>query len=144
MNCGSPPLKAMHRLRLKIAVTVILVTFLLPRPVYSQESVRTVAFFFSWNASTPAYQYIMEGFKTAFAEDTGQTYNLLAEYLDISRDDNMAYAQSIVDIYNEKYKEIPFDLIISVGPSFLQVLQTLGLEALESTPVISIFNEQLA
>ncbi len=69
--------------------------------------------------------------KPPLQKDTGQTYNLLAEYLDISRDDNMAYAQSIVDIYNEKYKEIPFDLIISVGPSFLQVLQTLGLEALE-------------
>ncbi len=133
----------MHRLRLKIAVTFILVLFLLPRPVYSQESVRTVVFFCSWNASTPAYQYIIEGFKTAFSEDTGQTYNLLTEYLDISRDDNMAYAQNIIAIYNEKYKEIPFDLIISIGPSFLQVLQTLGLEALESTPVITIFNEQL-
>jgi len=116
---------------------------MLPLSAYPQEGVRTVVFFCAWNANNPSFQYIIEGFKTTFSEDSGLTYNLLAEYLDVSRLDNKDYAQDIVDLYNEKYKNIPIDLIITIGPSFYQVLQTLGLKALGSTPVITIFNEQL-
>ena len=122
----------------------MLALFLLPKPAYSQDGVRTVVFFCAWNGNNPSYQQLIEGFKTTFSEDTDLTYNLLAEYLDISRFDNKSYAQSIVDLYNEKYKYTPIDLIITIGPSFLQVLQSLGLKALESAPVIAILNEQLS
>ena len=122
----------------------MLLLFLLPKPACSQDGVRTVVFFCAWNATNPSYEQIIEGFKTTFSEDSDLTFNLLAEYLDISRLDNKSYAQSIVDLYNEKYKYTPIDLIITIGPSFLQVLQSLGLKALESAPVIAILNEQLS
>ena len=115
-----------------------------PKPVCSQDRVKTVVFFCAWNGNNPSYQQIIEGFKSTFSEDTDLTYNLLAEYLDISRFDNLAYAKGVVDLYNEKYENIPIDLIVAIGPMFLPVLQNLGLKALESTPVISIYNEQLS
>ena len=133
----------MSKLRQKISIAVTAIIFMLPLSAYPQEGVRTVVFFCAWNANNPSFQYIIEGFKTTFSEDSGLTYNLLAEYLDVSRLDNKDYAQDIIDLYNEKYKNIPIDLIITIGPSFYQDLQTLGLKALGSTPVITIFNEQL-
>jgi len=134
----------MRKLRRKIAVAVTAVIFMLPLSAYPQEGVRTVVFLFAWNANNPSFQYIIEGFKSTFSEDTDLTYNLLAEYLDISRFGNKDYAQEVVNLYNEKYKNIPVDLIITVGPSFYQDLQALGLNALGSAPVITIFNEQLS
>ena len=134
----------MSKLRQKIALAVSAIIFLLPISAHSQEAVRTVVFFCAWNANSPSFQYIIEGFKTSFAEDTDLTYNLQAEYLDVGRLDNRDYAQDIVDLYNEKYKSIPIDLIITIGPLFYQDLQALGLNALGSAPVITIFNEQLS
>jgi len=142
-NNDSQALSEMHKLRLNITLAFLLILIILPLTAYTQKNVRTVLFFGAWNSSNLAYQHIIEGFRNSFSEDTDITFNLLTEYLDVIRFKNNDYAQVIIDMYNEKYRKIPIDLIITVGPSCYQILENYGLEAIKNSPVITIFNDQM-
>ncbi len=105
--------------------------------------VKNVAIFFAWNATLPAYQKMLEGFYSNFPEEIGVTCNLSIEYLDVRKPQNDIYIKNIVELYNDKYREIPLDLLVIVGPMGYNILKSYGLKALSSTPTICIDNDNL-
>jgi signal transduction histidine kinase len=128
---------------LKVLITVSLLLILFPQVMVASNKVKTILFFFSLNSSLPAYQNIMDGFHASFAEDNNEPCNLLIEYLDITRSKDDSYARSIIEMYNEKFKDTKIDLLISVGPGTMPLLKKYSLKALNSAPAISIENEDL-
>ena len=86
---------------------------------------------------------MLEGFEAAFSEEPGVTCNLAIEYLDLSRPGNEIVVKTIVDLYNDKYDNIPIDLLVIVGPDGYPVLKEYGLKALENTPILCVDNENL-
>jgi signal transduction histidine kinase len=128
----------------RMFLPVIVFIFLFPLENYANSKVRTIVMFFAWNASIPAYQNILEGFYNSFSENNKHSCNILVEYLDINRLHSDSYAKNIVDLYNEKYKNTPIDLLILTGPSLYPVLKEFGLKAISTAPVISIDNEDLS
>ena len=110
------------------------------QPSFSQNKLQTIAVFFTQNANTGAYTMFMDGFRSVFTKEVDLKCNLMVEYLDIGRIENDDYARNIVNLYNEKFTNTPVDLIIVIGPLGLKTLETYGLKAIETTPVISIEN----
>ena len=82
----------------------------------------------------------MDGFRGVFMKEVDLKYNMMVEYLDVGRMQNDDQARNIVNLDNEKFANVPIDLIIVIGPSGLKALETYGLKAIENTPVISIEN----
>lgn len=121
----------------------IIFLFLLQGEVIATPRVKNVVIFFAWDATLPAYQKILEGFYSNFPEDIGVTCNLSIEYLDARKPQNDINIKNIVELYNDKYREIPLDLLVIVGPMGYNVLKSHGLKALSSAPTICIDNDNL-
>ncbi|MFZ0471228.1 MAG: sensor histidine kinase [Bacteroidales bacterium] len=128
----------------KILIVLLLLPSLIPRDAKASEKTKTIVIFFSLHAGLPAYQNFLEGFRTTFSEEPDENYNLLIEYLDIGRLSDDKYAKYIVDLYNEKYKNVDIDLLITVSPGVNQVLIKYGFEALKKSKIISIEFDALA
>jgi signal transduction histidine kinase len=128
----------MYRFEIKIIIIVLLhITF--SSGVHAQEKkVRTCVMFFSYSASMGAYQNMLDGFNDSFIQPLNSPVSIVAEYLDLGRTNNEAYGRSIVDMYNEKYKENSVDLIIAVGPGILPFLKKAGLNMLKNSPLILV------
>ena len=134
----------MLRKGFKILLAILLLPSFFPREVNASEKTKTIVIFFSLNAGLPAYQNFLEGFRTTFSEEPDENYNLLIEYLDIGRLSDDKYAKYIVELYNEKYKDVDIDLLITVSPGVNQVLKKYGFEALKKSKIISIEFDSLA
>ena len=117
--------------------------FISPLKSYSGSNTKTIVIFFSLHANLPAYQNLLEGFRTTFSEEYSQPYNLLIEYLDIGRLADDKYAKYIIEQYNEKFKDTKIDLLITVTPGIIPVLEKYGLDALKKSPTISIVLDSL-
>ena len=128
----------------KILIVLLLLPSLIPRDANASEKTKTIVIFFSLHAGLPAYQNFLEGFRTTFSEESDEHYNLLIEYLDIGRLSDDKYAKYIVELYNDKYKDIDIDLLITVAPGVNQVLKKYGFEALKKSKIISIEFDSLA
>jgi hypothetical protein len=133
----------MSRFKLHIFSWVIVIVVLSTLECQAKNNVRTVVMFFAWDASLPAYQSILEGFHSSFSHESEISCNILTEYLDMNRFDNEDYARRIVDMYNLKFKDTPIDLIVVIGPGGYPLLNGFGLEALGTSPVIAIENDDL-
>ncbi len=133
----------MQKISNKIFFRILLFLLLVPCAAYSAKPIKTVLIFFSWNSNLPAYQNMLEGFNAAFSEEPGVTCNLAIEYLDLIRPGNEIVVKTIVDLYNDKYKNIPIDLLVIVGPNGYPALKQYGLKALENTPILCVDNENL-
>jgi len=133
----------MQKISNKIFFRILFFILLVPCEAYSAKPIKTVLIFFSWNSNLPAYQNMLEGFNDIFSEEPGVTCNLAIEYLDLSRPGNEIVVRTIVDLYNDKYKNIPIDLLVIVGPNGYPVLKQYGLKALENTPILCVDNENL-
>jgi signal transduction histidine kinase len=133
----------MQKFSRKAFFLLLVILSFTPQVVYSTPRIKNVVIFFSWNATLPAYQKMLEGFYSSFSEEIGVTCNLSIEYLDIRKSQNEIYVQSIVDLYNNKYKDIPIDLLIIVGPSGYNILKSFELNALKNTPTIYVENDDL-
>ena len=127
----------MDRIRTKVLFIIIVFLFVAPKEVYSDKT-KTIVILFSLHANLPAYQNLIEGFRTTFSEEYDQPYNLLIEYLDIGRLADDKYAKYIIEQYNEKFKDTRIDLLITVAPGIIPILEKYGLEALRRSPTISI------
>jgi signal transduction histidine kinase len=121
-------------------IQIILSIFLLLSPHNSvgQEENKTIVVFFSMSANLPAYQNFLEGFRSAFFQESDGQYNLIVEYLDVGRSQDDAYVRHIVGMYNEKLKNTKIDLIITFPPLTFSILEKNGLKALNDTRVIMI------
>jgi signal transduction histidine kinase len=133
----------MQKISNKIFFRLLLFLLLVPVAAYSAKPIKTVLIFFAWNSNLPGYQKMLEGFEAAFDEEPGVTCNLAIEYLDLSRPGNEIVVKTIVDLYNDKYNNIPIDLLVIVGPDGYPVLKENGLKALENTPILCVDNENL-
>lgn len=123
----------------KIIIPGLIVIWILSNSqAYSENRVKTIVFFFSMNETLPAYQSILEGFRTSLPQRYDKSYNLIIEYLDVGRTSGNEYAQHIVNLYNEKFLNTKLDLIITVGPGTLSLLKEYGLRQLEITPTVEI------
>ena len=95
----------MLKLLYKILFTTILILFTVSQSIFPEKKLKEVVIFFSYNASLPAYQSILEGFRNSFYKELPDQYNLSIEYLDIGRISDEHYLNHIVNIYNDKFKE---------------------------------------
>lgn len=135
----------MPRFKLHILFAVLVFFVLATGPSNANtKGLRTIVMFFSWNASLPAYNNILDGFYSTFSRESEINCNILTEYLDMSRLENEEYARKIVNLYNVKFSDTSIDLIVVIGPGCYHLLKAYGLKALEKTPVISIENDDLS
>ena len=129
----------MYRFGYKIIINSLPSYYLFFWSDYAQEKkVRTCVMFFSFSASMGAYQNMLDGFNESFIQPLSSPVSIVAEYLDLGRTNNEAYGRSIVEMYNEKYKENGVDLIIAVGPGILPFLKKAGLKMLKNSPLILV------
>jgi len=135
-----------RRNRTKTILLCVIISFLFIAPLetYSGNRTKTIVIFFSLHANLPAYQNLLEGFRTTFSEEYHQPYNLLIEYLDIGRLTDDKYAKYIIEQYNEKFKGSNIDLLITVTPGIIPVLEKYGLDAVKKSPTISIVLDSLS
>jgi signal transduction histidine kinase len=134
----------MYRNGIKIIITTLLLIIFSSGGLAQEKKVRTCVMFFSYSASMVAYQNMLEGFKDSFIQPLNQPVSIVVEYLDLGRTNSGSYGKSIVDMYNQKYKENGIDLIIAVGPGILPFLKQAGLKMLYKSPIIlvDIFTSQ--
>jgi signal transduction histidine kinase len=85
----------------------------------------------------------MEGFRSSFYEQIEEPYNLLIEYLDVSRFPDNEHAMKVVSLYNQKFKHTKIDLVITAAPGTYELLKKLGLDALKTSPVINVEFENI-
>lgn len=131
----------MFKVSKKIFILFSIIFLLVSGKAFAAKPIRNVLVFFSWNSNLPAYQRILEGFNDSFSEEPGVTCNLSIEYLDLNRPGSEVVVKTIIELYNDKYKNTRLDLVIVVGPNGYPVLKKNGLKALENTPVICIDND---
>jgi signal transduction histidine kinase len=125
-------------------IVLLLLPCFIPRYAIAGEKTKTIVIFFSLHSGLPAYQNFLEGFRTAFTEEPDVRYNILIEYLDIGRLSDDKYAKYIVELYNEKYRDVDIDLLITVTPGVNRVLMKYGFDALKKSKIISIEFDSLA
>jgi signal transduction histidine kinase len=128
----------MYRFGSKIIITALFLIIFFPAGLSQEKKVRTCVMFFSYQASMVAYQNMLSGFNESFINTSSDPVSIVIEYLDIGRTNNEAYGRSIVEMYNQKYKENGIDLIIAVGPGILPFLKSAGLKMLNNSPLISV------
>jgi len=127
--------------RIKIAVTFFLISVILPPFAYPQEMGKTIVVFSAFNANNPAIRIVIEG---ARHELSAGNYNIVVEPLDFTRFPENDHVGSIVNLYNEKQKVTPADLLVLFGPSVYRELKSKGLKILDTTPTIIIDNEGMS
>jgi hypothetical protein len=59
-------------------------------------------------------------------------------FFDIYRFGDSQNIETIVKLYNEKYKTVKIDLLITVGPGLHPLLEKYNLEMLKTTPTINV------
>jgi len=123
---------------------VFILLFLIPAESFPGNKVRTIVVFFPLNANLPAYQNLLEGYRSAFPQDYDEPYDLLIEYLDLGRLPDEDYARHMVGLYNERLKNTRIDLLITIPANAYQVLKKYGLDALKNTPTIKLDFDQPA
>lgn len=134
----------MLKLLYKIIFTTILILITTSQSIFPEKKLKEVVIFFSYNASLPAYQSILEGFRNSFYKELPDLYNLSIEYLDIGRISDEHYLKHIVDIYNDKFKQTNIDLLITFGPGIYPLLEKHGFKALKESPHIAVEFDKLS
>jgi signal transduction histidine kinase len=134
----------MLKLLYKILITTILILITTSQSIFPEKKLKDVVIFFSYNASLPAYQSILEGFRNSFYKELPELYNLSIEYLDIGRISDEHYLNHIVDIYNDKFKETNIDLLITFGPGLYPLLEKHGFKAIIASPHIAVEFDKLS
>lgn len=114
------------------------VLFFLPQKVHPSENIRTVVVFFALNPNLPAYQQFTTGFKSGLNANKEIRSNVILEYFDIYRFGSSENIETLVRLYNEKYRTTKIDLLITVGPGLHPFLEKYNLEMLKTTPTINI------
>jgi signal transduction histidine kinase len=127
-----------YKLSLKISVVVLILFILFPQKTFSQDKVKSIVIFFSNSASLPAFQNILDGFKSSVSQSNELPVNLVVEYLDVGRLENEEHARYVINLYNKKFNEIKIDLFITVGPGINTLLLKYGEDVLKTVPIINI------
>lgn len=116
----------------------VLFICLLPETGRSNTDIKTVVIFFALNPNLPAYHQFTTGYKSSLNRNNEIRSNVILEYCDIYRFGNSENIETLVKLYNEKYRTAKIDLLITVGPGLHPYLEKYNLEMLKTTPTINI------
>jgi len=122
----------------KLFIVLLVILFSLPQKVRPSENIQTVVIFLALNPNLPAYQQLTTGFKSSLNTNKEIRSNIILEYCDIYRFGNSENIETIVKLYNEKYRTAKIDLLITVGPGLHPYLEKYNLEMLKTTPTINV------
>lgn len=92
--------------------------------ISASENIRTVVVVFALNPNLPAYQQFTTGFKSSLNANKEIRSNVILEYCDIYRFGNNENIETLVKLYNEKYRTAKIDLLITVGPGLHPIYET--------------------
>jgi signal transduction histidine kinase len=106
------------------------------------EDSKNILIIFSLNQGLIAYQILLENFKNTLREEYSKPYKLYVEYLNVGDFPDTSYQQFLFNRINEKYKEIPIDLLILGGPRTASIIKPYISNHIKNLPSISmdIFN----
>jgi signal transduction histidine kinase len=124
--------------RIKTLLLALLFTGYLTMGSPSNTNVKNIVVFFALNPNLPAYQQFTNGFRSNFNLSNTIPSNVIYEYFDIYRFGDSQNIETIVKLYNEKYKTGKIDLLITVGPGLQPLLEKYNLEMLKTTPTINV------
>jgi hypothetical protein len=124
--------------RIKTLLLALLFTGYFTMGSRSNTNVKNVVVFYALNPNLPAYQQITNGFKSNFNLSNTIPINVIYEYFDIYRFGDSQNIETLVKLYNEKYKTVKIDLLITIGPGLHPLLEKYNLEMLKSTPTINV------
>jgi signal transduction histidine kinase len=111
--------------------------FLVPHRAGSQDKVKNVVVFFSYDSNLPAFDKILAGLKSTI-NGNDDPVNLMVEYLDLGRANSDVYPKFIIDMYNNKLKEFSVELLITVGPGLNDAIIKYGDSTLKNLNTINI------
>jgi signal transduction histidine kinase len=126
-------------------IHLLVILLQLPSSAYSaqqKDETKNILIIFSLNQGLIAYQILLENFKNTLREEYSKSYKLYVEYLNIGDFPDTSYQQFLFKRINEKYKEIPIDLLILGGPRTASIIKPYISNHIKNLPSISmdIFN----
>jgi signal transduction histidine kinase len=124
--------------RIKTLLLALLFTGYLTMGSPSNTNVKNIVVFFALNPNLPAYQQLVSGFRNNFYVNKSTPGNVILEFFDIYRFGDSQNIETIVKLYNEKYKTVKIDLLITVGPGLHPLLEKYNLEMLKTTATINV------
>jgi hypothetical protein len=108
-------------------IQLLIILLLLPCPgssAFQKDETKNILIIFSLNQGLVAYQILLENFKNTLRDEYSKSYKLYVEYLNIGDFPDTSYQQFLFKRINEKYKEIPIDLLILGGPRTASIVKT--------------------
>lgn len=109
-----------------------------------KEEPKQVLIFFSYPFGMPWQDEISKVIYKTFKADSDIEIEILAEYPDISQNDDDAYAEYLADLYQYKYKDSKIDIIIAVDTPASIFLLNYGDTLFSNVPIVSISNRIIA
>jgi len=117
----------------------LLLTFLLPQPVYAEQLKETkrVLVLHSEDKANPAHELTDVGINWSFRSNTLFDVQLYIEYLDGSRFSSPAHTSAMVDYLNRKYTGTKIDSIIAVYPRAVNFLMQEAGKVFPGVPIVA-------
>ena len=124
--------------RINYFLLLFFFAFTIPRQAFSIEKVKTIVVFFALDVNLPAYRGFLDGLNEQFSKTPHQPYNLIVEYMNLSRFSDEGYIKNIIALYNEKYEAVEIAMLITFGPGAYPVLKNYGLNLMQYCPTVNI------
>lgn len=108
--------------------------------VIPQNSVKgkTILVFFALSPTQPAYQPILNGIRQMLKEKYADNFDIHSEYFDMENQSDSLSIEKKFALYNEKYREIKLDLLISVGRNGIDDIKKYAEDYILKLPTVSI------
>jgi signal transduction histidine kinase len=121
-------------------IFIVLLVLLDNLSLHSEETAgnKNILILYSLAPSTPAYRVLTDGIRNKLTEAYGDAYNLHMEYLETERYPKSEYPKERFDLYNEKYNDVPLDLLICVGIDIIETVKKNADAHLLNLPAITI------
>ncbi len=102
------------------------------------EEPKNILILFSMDQGLVAYKMILESIKNVLRDEYSEPFKLYVEYFDLGRFPDSSYQQYLFNKYNDKYKNAKIDLLISVGPALIPLLEKYAESYIKNIPTVSL------
>jgi len=102
------------------------------------EEPKNILIMFSMDQGLVAYKMILESIKNVLRDEYAEPHKLYVEYFDLGKFPNSSYQKYLFKQYNNKYKNAKIDLLISVGPALIPLLEKYAESYIKNIPTISL------
>ena len=102
------------------------------------EEPKNILILFSMDQGLVAYKMILESIKNVLRDEYTEPFKLYVEYFDLGRFPDSSYQQYLFNQYNDKYKNAKIDLLISVGPALIPLLEKYAESYIKNIPTVSL------